>query len=876
MSIYGQEKMLRGILEDNGEPILFGTVAVYRDGILIRGTETDLDGKYAILCMPGDELEASYIGYSPKRFKVTPAMLSSYQSSMRVKVVPQLSQSYTDKLLKRRRQWDGKNERTNESLPKVYNVKDSHYQYSTIDLVVDGDELKFIKPEKAVRYNIDLKQTVGVSYISEGNMHMLQSRYAQGRPVNGVLSQVDYKSGEQFSWGPNIEGNVAVNNLISTSTFSSTQLKTDAVIGNRRQYFSFSHRTEADIFKAGNQELTKGKIGLMDYTSNGENIIAEISFGLTKINNHNASGYYQNVLKSMMVQSPTFDSSTQNKDQFVPFSSSFNNPRWLLANNSNELRKKNIGLFLQHKNSNYWHSGISYSNALKLDLDYIDINERIAPETIGLRQGSQRGFEYFYPKANLVSSAKRYIGDNRNISLYASNFLEAEYLRFRSSDSFAEEFSNSLYRTSPKIGMNINRDSYKFDIGYQPIFSSLQPTDWLSSNVDFNYVIDVNKKYLDEIKLISSFTRKAKNQDLFLSRTNYSAQSMNSFEALGSTTDVPLFLPNDLENEISETTKIGIGFTNKYHSNSLYTSLVYRNLRQSDVIFPVQENGNFILSNVGDFTTNAIEWRSHINLRSRDHNLYYRGQLSIINYNTKVTKVNQSDREVIISGFANVSKQFIEGQPIGVIVGNDYQRTENGELIIGQDGFPLLDGDQKIIGDPTPLFVGEVSQRIGKGNFSLSMNIDGQFGGQAWNGTQQALDYYGVSERTADQREEANYVFEGVDINGNKNTKTVSLADPSLGLEGNRWTRYGVEGVASDYIVDASYLRLKKLSFGYTKTLENRKQIIFNLFASNLLTFAPFEGFTTNYLFEDDLSGGLQYFNQPMTTQVGISAHFKI
>ena len=241
-----------------------------------------------------------------------------------------------------------------------------------------------------------------------------------------------------------------------------------------------------------------------------------------------------------------------------------------------------------------------------------------------------------------------------------------------------------------------------------------------------------------------------------------------------------------------------------------------------------------------------------------------------------VTKVNQSDSEVIISGFANVSKQFIEDQPIGVIVGNDYQRTENGELIIGQDGFPLLAANQKLIGDPTPLFVGELSQRLGKGNFSLAINIDGQFGGQTWNGTQQALDYYGVSERTAEQREETNFVFEGVDINGKINTKTVSLADPSLGLEGNRWTRYGLEGVASDYIVDASYLRVKRISFGYTKTLKNRKQIVFNLFAYNLITFAPFEGFTTNYLFEDDLSGGLQYFNQPMTTQIGISAHFKI
>ncbi|MCB0660125.1 MAG: hypothetical protein KDC04_04275, partial [Saprospiraceae bacterium] len=30
------------------EPILFGTIALYRGGVLITGTETDLDGNYFI------------------------------------------------------------------------------------------------------------------------------------------------------------------------------------------------------------------------------------------------------------------------------------------------------------------------------------------------------------------------------------------------------------------------------------------------------------------------------------------------------------------------------------------------------------------------------------------------------------------------------------------------------------------------------------------------------------------------------------------------------------------------------------------------------------------------------------------------------------
>ncbi|MBC7885195.1 MAG: carboxypeptidase regulatory-like domain-containing protein [Saprospiraceae bacterium] len=52
-----------------GEPILFGTVALYRGGVLITGTETDLDGNFFISdVQPGTyDMEASYVGYAAQR-----------------------------------------------------------------------------------------------------------------------------------------------------------------------------------------------------------------------------------------------------------------------------------------------------------------------------------------------------------------------------------------------------------------------------------------------------------------------------------------------------------------------------------------------------------------------------------------------------------------------------------------------------------------------------------------------------------------------------------------------------------------------------------------------------------------------------------------
>ena len=53
----------------SGEAILFGTVALYKNDVLISGTETDLDGNYFFSNLdPGTyDIESSYIGYTAQR-----------------------------------------------------------------------------------------------------------------------------------------------------------------------------------------------------------------------------------------------------------------------------------------------------------------------------------------------------------------------------------------------------------------------------------------------------------------------------------------------------------------------------------------------------------------------------------------------------------------------------------------------------------------------------------------------------------------------------------------------------------------------------------------------------------------------------------------
>ncbi len=54
---------------DTGEPIIFGTVVLYKNGVMVTGTDTDVDGNYSISSIdPGTyDVEFSYTGYQAQR-----------------------------------------------------------------------------------------------------------------------------------------------------------------------------------------------------------------------------------------------------------------------------------------------------------------------------------------------------------------------------------------------------------------------------------------------------------------------------------------------------------------------------------------------------------------------------------------------------------------------------------------------------------------------------------------------------------------------------------------------------------------------------------------------------------------------------------------
>lgn len=247
-------------------------------------------------------------------------------------------------------------------------------------------------------------------------------------------------------------------------------------------------------------------------------------------------------------------------------------------------------------------------------------------------------------------------------------------------------------------------------------------------------------------------------------------------------------------------------------------------------------------------------------------------------YETNVIELAENVESITLDGLGSVTSRVLPGQPYSAIFGTRFARNDDGELLIGDDGFPVTDPEAGVIGDPNPDWTMGVRNSFSYKNFSLSALMDIRKGGDVWCGTCEVMDYFGTSQKTAKQRGITDYVFEGVNVNtGEQNTIGVAFADPAKSVNSNRWVRYGFTGAASEYIYDTSWLRLREASFSYSlpqrfleKTFLTRGSV--TLSGRNLFLITDYPGVDPETNLTGDSNGmGLDYFNQPNTKSYAVT-----
>lgn len=167
------------------------------------------------------------------------------------------------------------------------------------------------------------------------------------------------------------------------------------------------------------------------------------------------------------------------------------------------------------------------------------------------------------------------------------------------------------------------------------------------------------------------------------------------------------------------------------------------------------------------------------------------------------------------------------GGEFGEIYGIDYARDEKGNILVDKAGFGMK-GEYKKLGSINPDFIGGISNNLSFKNFYLSFLIDFQVGGEYYSHSSLYRDLFGTGVSSLEGREEwysthqgfghflpipgvfpDGYIQDGVNAEtGQPNDIPIQPIFRHVETMVNR-------GIVTDYIMDATNVRLREVVFGY-------------------------------------------------------------
>lgn len=918
-----QSGVISGVLEDDFNIPIPGVTVIVKG--TSNGIVTDFDGNYSITCKVGDILQFSSLGMKTKEINVTQELFGNQKLTTIAPKTPVnkiISNAY------------GKSIKTlidttlsSQNVSKItlyYNKNKRFFDYNRIkDIKKENNNIKISYFIPDVYYEIRFNTATSFQFIDKKKLPKLQNRFGQGLPLNGSNAWFGPETNTIFSYGPDVNtltfdgSNYAYdsngrlingisehkqlpynNNIFHTSKIRSNNLS--LMVSNIKHTINLNLRrkTQEDLFKREKGNLTQVNFNY------GFNKKINVFFKLNnELNNQpDINAFYSNLLLATFATPSTFKNkqgyifNTNTQRSFSPLQ--FNNPYWLLYENQNSTKSKSVVFGAKSK--------IRFPNNFGLNAFISFKKERNASNfglpvnTIGFNDGykSKKDLSKTDFFGYLTLSHENNIAAFSNIELessitYANSLLKYKLLEHHDFTTFnvnlpsrgslnTKNLRNDVIRFANKIEFDLNT---KFDVivtlKNNSIISSIQGNKlFLPAVKTCFHVSDLFRysNWFDSFSIVANIAKEANDIPLFYANRSHNSLHITPQQSQTLITNNDLFNSKALDFETG--TNIDIRCNLGFFYNTLKVDFNYYTSKTNNGIFPVLVNEIYELQNIASIKNKGFEIDIDFIPRNNNRFNYYPSLIFSKNRAT-VLKLNNAQTSIPIAGFKNVSKNLIVGEQTGSIVGSAYLRHANGSIIIDNDGFPMVATQKKIIGNTTPDFNLSLDNNFALGKINFSFLIDYQKGGDIWNGTKNVLNYLGRSQESANLRGTTNFIFSGVDPLGNTNITPVDFANPNLDVTANRWVRYGFDGVDEAAIVDGSYINLKSISCSYdfanNKKQEFFKQLELSLYANNLLSYTKASGISPySALFNDASGSGLNYFNTPLTKEIGFKINIKI
>jgi len=281
------------------------------------------------------------------------------------------------------------------------------------------------------------------------------------------------------------------------------------------------------------------------------------------------------------------------------------------------------------------------------------------------------------------------------------------------------------------------------------------------------------------------------------------------------------------------------GLDLRFFKNRLNLDFTYFNTLTKDQILnlPLSKvtGYDYATINAGEISNKGIEVSlTGIPIQTKDFE--WSSTVNLSKLKNKVNKLHPDAQNYELAGarWANASIYAMEGEAYGVIVGKKFRRDPNGNVIFNNEGLPTFENELSVLGNGNYDFTLGFANRFTYKGFSLNILLDMKWGADIYSMTAMQSHSNGTSKETLEGRQEwyaseeerrsknilpkdwtptGGYVGKGV---VNVGTEEDPKYEPNT-RPINPYTYWSSlnENTAEPYIYDASYIKLRELTFTY-------------------------------------------------------------
>ncbi|MEM6343659.1 MAG: SusC/RagA family TonB-linked outer membrane protein [Bacteroidota bacterium] len=339
-------------------------------------------------------------------------------------------------------------------------------------------------------------------------------------------------------------------------------------------------------------------------------------------------------------------------------------------------------------------------------------------------------------------------------------------------------------------------------------------------------------------------------------------------------------------------TEFEIGTDLRFFRDYLSFSFTYYQNEIRDLLYEINTapSTGFLseYKNIGTMENKGYEAEVTYNfLRKKDWNLEFYGNFS--QNRNRVTNLFGAS-SIALTGGA-ISSRAVEGQPLGVLWGTRALRDDAGDLMLDENGFPQLNSQQGVIGDPNPDWRAGAGLKASWKGFNLNILFDHSQGGDFAERTRFVLYRFGTHE---DVGKEVTLEQNVKNVNGDifyiGETVRGNLADFGAGtvlLDEAWYTTIGggfLSSVINEFSIgDATWTRLREATLSYTirgekfKDITRLSSINLGVTGRNLFLWTSLKGVDPEInQFGVGNGFGIDYFTNPTTRSllVNLSINF--